>query len=160
VARNKEKKLTDIVHRVGIKAPIADVYRALSTIDGLAGWWTRETTGTSAPGESINFEFSSPTGEQVGSMTMAVTALVPDQEVRWHCTAGPAEWVGTYLEFKLTEDGDYSIVNFGHKNWREAVEFTGHCSTKWAVFLLSLKAMLETGQGQPAPGDVKIDNWN
>jgi hypothetical protein len=35
-----------------------------------------------------------------------------------------------------------------------------HCSTKWAVFLMSLKALVETGNGTPAPGDVKIDNWN
>lgn len=35
-----------------------------------------------------------------------------------------------------------------------------HCSTKWAIFLMSLKAYLETGAGQPSPHDVKIDNWN
>jgi hypothetical protein len=40
------------------------------------------------------------------------------------------------------------------------VEFMHHCSTKWAVFLLSLKSLVETGQGAPEPNDVKIDNWN
>ena len=35
-----------------------------------------------------------------------------------------------------------------------------HCSTKWAIFLMSLKALVETGKGQPNPADVKIDNWN
>ncbi len=35
-----------------------------------------------------------------------------------------------------------------------------HCSTKWAVFLMSLKSLLETGTGAPDPHDVKIDNWN
>lgn len=37
----------DIVHRVGIKAPLSKVYAALATIDGLSGWWTRDTSGTS-----------------------------------------------------------------------------------------------------------------
>jgi hypothetical protein len=27
---------------------------------------------------------------------------------------------------------DYTILVFGHRNWREAVEFTAHCSMKWA----------------------------
>jgi len=25
---------------------------------------------------------------------------------------------------------------------------------------LSLKALVETGKGKPAPDDIKIDNWN
>jgi hypothetical protein len=35
-----------------------------------------------------------------------------------------------------------------------------NCSTKWAVFLMSLKSLIETGKGAPDPHDVKIDNWN
>ena len=27
-------------------------------------------------------------------------------------------------------------------------------------FLMSLKLLVETGQGNPAPNDVKIDHWN
>ena len=49
---------------------------------------------------------------------------------------------------------------FRHQDWREPVEFMHHCSTKWAIFLMSLKALVETGTGQPNPADVKIDNWN
>jgi hypothetical protein len=35
-----------------------------------------------------------------------------------------------------------------------------HCSTKWATFLMSLKALIETGKGDPAPDDVQISNWH
>jgi hypothetical protein len=31
---------------------------------------------------------------------------------------------------------------------------------KWGTFLLSLKQLIETGKGRPAPDDLKIDNWN
>lgn len=48
----------------------------------------------------------------------------------------------------------------GHRNWREAVEFTEHCSTKWATFMLSLKDLVETGNGKPAPNDVWISVWH
>lgn len=40
------------------------------------------------------------------------------------------------------------------------MEFMHHCSTKWAIFLMSLKSLLETGKGMPNPNDIKIDNWN
>ena len=62
--------------------------------------------------------------------------------------------------FELTQDGDMTILNFGHRNWKEPVEFMAHCSMKWAVFLMSLRELVETGKGKPAPEDLKIDNWN
>jgi hypothetical protein len=34
-----------------------------------------------------------------------------------------------------------------------------HCSTKWGVFLLSLKSLLETGKGRAAPNEIKLDAW-
>lgn len=68
--------------------------------------------------------------------------------------------MGTELVFDLVQEGDYCIVRFGHLHWREAVEFTAHCSMKWAAFLLSLRDLVETGTGRPAPHDLKIDNWN
>jgi hypothetical protein len=49
---------------------------------------------------------------------------------------------------------------FGHRKWREEVEFMAHCSPKWATFLVSLRDFVETGKGQPAPNDLKISNWH
>ena len=152
--------MIDIIHRVGIKAPLSKVYAALSTIEGVAGWWTTATTGVSKPGETIGFEFFTLNGERIGGMTMQVALLDPDKQVQWRCTAGPEEWIGTDIDFKLEQQDNYTIVRFGHRNWREAVEFTEHCSMKWAIFLLSLKELVETEKGRPSPNDIKIDNWN
>ena len=152
--------MTDILHRVGIKAPAAQVYAALATTEGVAAWWTEATTGRAEPGGRIDVAFIAPSGEQLGAMGFDITALHPDRQVHWHCRSGPDEWIGTDVTFDLTTEGDYTIVLFGHRHWREAVEFTAHCSTKWATFLMSLKSFVETGEGRPAPRDVKIDNWN
>jgi uncharacterized protein YndB with AHSA1/START domain len=152
--------MVDIIHRIGIKAPLAKVYAAVSTVEGVGGWWTRETTGESKPGGSMDVRFRSPTGAEIGHMTFVFHKLNPEKEVQWRCTAGPNEWVGTDVTFTLSRDGDTTIVQFGHRNWKEAGEFMAHCSMKWAVFLLSLRQLVETGKGQPAPDDLKIDNWN
>ena len=49
---------------------------------------------------------------------------------------------------------------FAHTGWREPVDFMYHCSTKWATFLMSLKSLLETGTGAPAPDDERISDWH
>jgi uncharacterized protein YndB with AHSA1/START domain len=152
--------MVDIVHRVGIKAPAAKVYAALSTIDGLAAWWSKAAAGNSKVGQAIAFRFYKETGEEVGGFDLDVLELVPDQKVRWRVTGGPPEWVGTDIEFTLSRQDDYTIVLFGHRKWREEVEFMAHCSTKWATFLLSLRDLVETGKGKPAPGDLRISNWH
>lgn len=91
---------------------------------------------------------------------MEVQELNPQKDVRWRCVEGPEEWVGTDITFQLSQQDDQTILLFGHRNWREAIEFTAHCSMKWAVFLLSLREYVETGKGKPSPHDLKIDNWN
>jgi len=153
--------MADIVHRVGIRATPAQVYDAVATAEGVAGWWTRETTGQSRVGETITVRFRDHGAEtEKGRMDLEVVTLSPDAEVTWRVRGGPPEWLGTDITFTLTRDGDYTVVLFGHRNWRETAEFMAHCSMKWATFLLSLRALVETGAGAPAPDDLKIDNWN
>ncbi|MGH8542192.1 MAG: SRPBCC family protein [Gammaproteobacteria bacterium] len=152
--------MVDIIHRIGIKAPLAQVYEAVATAKGIAGWWSKETTGESRLGGAITSRFHGPDGRELGRMTYELTKLDPEKAVHWRFTDGPPEWIGTDVTFELSRDGDQTLILFGHRNWREAVEFTAHCSMKWATFLLSLRQLLETGTGRPSPDDLKIDNWN
>lgn len=152
--------MVDIIHRIGIKAPTTQVYKALASLEGLAQWWTEEVQGDGQIGGKIEFCFRSETGELKGKMVMEVQELNAQKDVRWKCLEGPAEWVGTDITFQLSQQDNQTIVLFGHRNWREAVEFTSHCSMKWATFLLSLREYVETGKGKPSPHDLKIDNWN
>lgn len=152
--------MVNIIHRVGIKAPLQKVYEALATTEGISNWWSKDTSGTSQTGETIVVRFYSLEGKELGSMHMEVQELEPLKRVHWKFTAGPAEWIGTDATFDLHQEGAYTIVLFGHRNWKEEVEFKAHCSMKWAIFLFSLKELLETGKGKPSPNDTKIDNWN
>ena len=77
----------------------------------------------------------------------------------WEVVDGPEEWVGTQIRFELKQEDGFTIVLFSHVGWKEPVEFMHHCSTKWATFLMSLKQLVETGTGRPAPHDVRISNW-
>jgi uncharacterized protein YndB with AHSA1/START domain len=144
----------DILHKVGIKSsPLNDVYKALTKVDGLSAWWTSDTQGESKVGGVLQFRF------HAGGFDMKVLELDPARQVLWQVVDGPEEWIGTKIRFELKQEGDWTIVLFKHQGWREPVEFMHHCSTKWAVFLLSLKSLLETGKGAPHPNDIKLDSW-
>jgi len=145
----------DILHRVGIKSSLNDAYNALTTREGLSGWWTDDTQGEGAVGDVLKFRFGS-----LGFFDMKVLELDPGRRVLWQVVDGPQEWIGTRVVWDLSQEDDYATVLFRHEGWQEPVEFMHHCSTKWAVFLMSLKALLETGKGAPFPNDVKIDSWN
>jgi uncharacterized protein YndB with AHSA1/START domain len=146
--------MPDILHRVGIKSSVDDTYEALTTLEGLSGWWTNNTQGETKVGGVIRFRFGA------GGFDMKVLELDPGRRVLWEVVDGPEEWIGTKVSWELRQENGYAILLFKHQGWREPVEFMHHCSTKWAVFLMSLKSLLETGKGSPDPNDIKIDNWN
>jgi uncharacterized protein YndB with AHSA1/START domain len=154
--------MNGIFHKVGINAPAEAVYRALATQSGLANWWTKEVGGAFASGgeaqagQKIHFGF----GQHF--IDMQVQTLEPANRVAWECCGGPDDWIGSHIEFNLrpAEGREMTLVYFRHSDWKTESDFTAHCSMKWAVFLLSLKNLIETGRGQPAPDDIKIDDWN
>jgi uncharacterized protein YndB with AHSA1/START domain len=146
----------DIMHRVGVNASPRDVYNAITARDRLAGWWTADTRGQSEVGGVVHFQF----GDR-GFFDMKVLELQPAKRVLWEVTDGPKEWIGTKVIWELTGEGAGTTIRFKHQGWREQVDFMGHCSTKWASFLFSLKSLLETGSGAPFPNDVRISvDWD
>jgi len=145
--------MAEINHRVGIAASASDVYQALTTDAGLSRWWTTDTRGAGEVGSVICFRFDG------GGPDFEVVELQPDSLVHWkHSGEVPAAWMGTGITFRLDAGEQQTCVRFVHDNWAEATDFMAHCSTKWAVFLLSLKEALETGTGSPFPRDVHIDH--
>ena len=146
--------MADILHKVGIKSSsLNDAYKALTTREGLAGWWTTNTQGESKVGGVLQFRFGT------GGFDMKVLELHPATRVLWEVVDGPEEWIGTKISFDLKQEGDWTIILFKHQDCREPAEFMHHCGTEWAVILLSLKSLLETGKDAPWPNEIKLDSW-
>src|SRR5687768_15044759 len=141
--------MVNIIHRVGIQASLEKVYDALATTEGISKWWTKDTSGESQPGKTVVVRFHTPDGNEMGSMNIEIKDLIPGKKIHWKFSAGPKEWIGTEVVFDLKKEENYTIVMFSHLNWSEEVEFKAHCSMKWAIFLLSLKQLIETGKGSP-----------
>jgi hypothetical protein len=144
-------ELHHIRHRIGIHKDLPTIQNALLTAPGIATWWT-EHAHEQADG-TVAMYFGRPTPSAVMRIERA------DSGVIWHCVEGPDEWVGTTLSFALAETEEETTVLFTHAGWREPGPFMHHCSTKWAVFLLSLKHALENANATPYPHDEAISAW-
>ncbi|HEV8246860.1 MAG TPA: SRPBCC domain-containing protein, partial [Polyangiaceae bacterium] len=91
-----------------------------------------------------------------GYFKTKILELAPSKRVVWRVIEGPEEWIGSKISFDLNQDGDEATVFFKQQGWKVQTEFMHHCSTKWAIYLMSLKSLMETGKGSPNPNDTHI----
>jgi hypothetical protein len=150
--------MTTLHHQVWIKAPVARVYNALATADGLSGWWAPHTTTETAAGIVLGH---SP-GPAHGEVQMLVLEASPGR-IEWeivstHPRQSPASaWTGAHIIFELSErpspgqwmgldnEGEImTVVNFAHSGWDEGSEFLGFCNYAWGVTLDLLRQWCET----------------
>ena len=127
----------NIRHLVGIKASPNTVYQALTDTKKLAGWWTVDTRGEgSTVGSVLEFWFGD------FCLKFEVADLQQGKLVRWKYDGKDVEWAGTEVAFSLSADEEQCYVHFSHTGWLSDSGCFSHCSTKWAVFMLSLKAII------------------
>lgn len=134
-----------IHHRLLIEKPVENVYEALTTQKGLAGWWTPETVARPEAGSISKFSFDSH------SIEIKVEALRPYSLVKWSTLQASDEWAGTSMTFELQPHAKGTILIFHHEGWQGYCEHLASCSYDWALFLRSLKFLCEKGKGFPYP---------
>ncbi|MEO8925157.1 MAG: SRPBCC domain-containing protein [Caldimonas sp.] len=137
--------------RLVLEAPVATVYAALTTPEGLRGWWTEDCDGDRHVGGTFHVRFG------VNHKDMRIEGLQANREVRWLCTAAymaqfarKDEWVGTRLIFRLSADAQgRTVLDFEHIGLVPAFECYDLCNDCWQYVLGSLRGLVETGRGTP-----------
>lgn len=136
--------MADIRHKLVIKTAPEKVYQAITTQEGLSGWWAKQATAKPEVGFVNIFTFGTIRNE------MKITHLSLDKKVEWQCINSIEEWMDTRISFDLEENDGRTILRFAHSDWREATDFFTACNYDWGRFLTSLKSYCETGTGTPA----------
>jgi uncharacterized protein YndB with AHSA1/START domain len=135
--------------RVTINAPREAVFDALTSIEGLSGWWT-PAGGSGIEGGELRFTF----GDE-HPLVIAVGVARRPAEVVWRVLeyATLPDWVGTSPRFEVRqiEDG-VSEVAFEHVGLTPQLECYEMCRLGWDYYLPSLRDYVETGMGRPGPG--------
>ena len=138
--------MSEIITQFDVAAPAGTVWRALTTADGIRGWWT--TQAEVPEGTSAVLELRFP--DAPISWDLRVDEAVENERLRWHCVGGPPPWVDTDILFRLgsaPENG--TRVLFDHVGWKDAEEMVRVVTFGWVQMLLRLKAYAETGTRQP-----------
>lgn len=143
--------MANIKHRVGIVAPLEEVWTAITETARLAGWWASSASGGSQPGETLSLVFDGLT-----TLSFEVVERGERQLLHIKSVDGPGPWEDSHLEFHLEADEAQTFVVLKHYSEHATDDDFQFFMTKWPIFLVSLKAFVETGKGSPFPNDVKI----
>jgi len=142
-----------ITHFISISASPERVFWALTTIDGLTGWWTQRARIEEPFGGVLHFEF-------LPDFNPAMELLQSEQDlyVEWKCVGGHAAWRDhTFLfELRYTPAGEPGAQpDQTQLLFRQTFAFDldeelyGMYNHNWGHYLTSLKSLCESGVGQP-----------
>lgn len=141
----------DITHNLKIKASPETIYKAVSTREGIQGWWCKDSKVGEAEGKKSLLKFNKE--GNIVPMGFETLNLDKDKKAVWECTDNPnPAWIGTKLTTEITSNDSGSAVVFSHsgfdEKWKgqEPFEMT---KQGWEHFMNSLVSYCETGEGQP-----------
>jgi uncharacterized protein YndB with AHSA1/START domain len=127
--------MATILLRVPLDAEPKDVYDALSTSEGINGWWSNHTEGPDGVGSSIKVGFP----DAPITFDFEVVKEVAGERVAWRCLAGPPEWIGTHITYDIqTNEGETSVL-LTHDGWSSTEESFPFIAYSWAQILPRLK---------------------
>ena len=140
--------MTTMTHHLNLAAPIDRVRAALTTPEGIAGWWAKDSDVGTGIGARHELRFDKE-GRTV-TMAFEVTEL-SDDAVAWRCTDNDNPvWPGTTLRWSLTTAGDRTRVVFEHAGFAEDTSPPYAMTAEgWKHFMASFETYVETGAGQP-----------
>jgi uncharacterized protein YndB with AHSA1/START domain len=135
--------MADMHHLVQVDgADAAAAYTALTTREGITGWWTSRA-------EVADDRLSMSFPDAPMTWDMRVTAAERPTAVGWDCTGGPPGWPGTHIRWGIEPTDSGAVVRFDHTGFPAVDDMFRVVTVGWAQILLALKAHLETGTRKP-----------
>lgn len=127
-----------------------EVYHAVNNV---RGWWSERLDGET---DKLNDVFFYQRWD-LHRCTMKVIEVIPGKKVVWLCldnyfsfTKDLHEWIGTTLEFTISEKEGQTELRFTHHGLNEEYECYNVCFDAWTGYINgSLKDLITTGKGQP-----------
>jgi uncharacterized protein YndB with AHSA1/START domain len=108
--------MATIHQQVLINAPVAKIYQAIFTADGIGTWWDKQTSTETNRGPVLEHN----PGPEHGVVKLRVVELVPSKRIEWECisthpkTSPASAWTGTHFVFEIVE-GD-NVASSGSKH--------------------------------------------
>ena len=137
--------MPDIVMACNIDADAATVFRAISTTEGVQGWFTANADIGEGVGALHRLTFP----EMPAPWELRVEAAESPRSLRLSVVAGTPQWEGTAMAYEIVdrpEDG--TVLNFDHTGFA-TVDGVRDWTIGWATKMLALKNYAVTGDPNP-----------
>ena len=132
--------MNTIYQNLIIKANLKCVFEAVTSPDLLNQWWTTKSLGELAIGGIYSFWFSEEYDWQAKVIELDINQLVGYRMIK-----ADQDWEGTELRFKIEIISEQTTrLHFYHIGWKEMNLHFGQTSHCWALYLNTLKDLLET----------------
>jgi uncharacterized protein YndB with AHSA1/START domain len=128
--------MPDLHHLHRLRTDPEKVYAALTTPEGVQGWWTQDATVDAQAGGGLALGFG---GTPERRKRLRIAELTQPARVIWR------------VEECFLPDDSGSVLRFSHRGFREANDIFAITTTGWGYYLVSLKQYLEQGAGAPHP---------
>lgn len=132
--------------QVRFSKPPDVVFDALTSLSGIAGWWSPVTGSGAAGGElQLNHRHDDP-------LVISVDTADRPRSVAWTVLSYPLnpEWVDTHITFLLHPGhSGGTTLEFRHQGLTPQLDCYEHCSRGWEHFVPSLRDYVEAGTGSP-----------
>jgi uncharacterized protein YndB with AHSA1/START domain len=134
-----------ITDAIEIGAPRAAVFRALTDADELAMWMATTAESDPRPGGRFRYAFEFADAAQNNEQAGEYVAVDPDERVSlpWRFPFSPK---ATTVEYRLSESGDTTTVNFRHTGFESGEPWDSaraRFGPGWRAFLEALKHWVE-----------------
>src|SRR5262252_216079 len=134
--------MADIVMSCHMDADAATVWRAITTTDGVTGWFTSRAEIGEGPGAHHLLTFP----EMPAPWDLRVEDWQPGRRLTLSVQAGPPEWDKTAMTYQISARPEGGVaLDFDHN------DFAGTGGVRawtigWATKILALKRYAETGE--------------
>lgn len=141
-----------MLHVVDIDADASAIFQAITTRDGLAGFWTSDCDAQAAIGTVSRFGFP---GAPV-DLRIRVDGLEPNKSVSWACLGDFPHWAGTTVTWEIApaSPGPGSTVSFRQDGWGDEYPEVEYAKVNytWGRIVGALKSYAESGTPDPFLG--------
>src|SRR5574342_510466 len=140
-ARKQDPVMKTIQHELHIDAPVARVYEAIATADGISTWWDKQTPKQTDRGLVLEHN----PGPEHGIVQLRVVDRVPNERGEWECisrhpASSPASaWTGTHFIFELSDRAGGTELTFRQTGYDEKSAFFNTNAAAWEKVLQNLK---------------------
>ena len=136
----------DIVQKIQINAEPETIYLAITSHQGIEGWWAKHCHIADKVGGITKVHFTKE--GQTFEMHFRIDELDKNKKVVWTClhNSNPA-WLNTHISFEINGHHKPAEVIFKHTRFDAKYDNTMETQS-WTHFMNSLKKYCETGLGE------------